>query len=244
MDNHTPLRSRLIAVLEHTYGYERRLAGELSEAERAAVGTLERWSPKDLIAHMTSWRKRLNERLDAALRDETPTNFGDTDELNAEAFEANRQRSWSDVVGEAETTFAQLVQYVEQFRDEDLADPNRYAWRKGDPLFLHVIGTAHLHPLTHITEFYRERNDWARAEEMHKANVSIVLDKLGEWPRMRGIALYDLACFYATAGRPDEALPLLREALPLHPRLVEWSKQDPDLDSLRDRPEYQALYAT
>src|SRR5215471_12146480 len=32
------------------------------------------------------------------------------------------------------------------------------------------------------------------------------------------------------------------EALPLIPSLVEWSKQDTDLDSLRDIPAFQALY--
>ena len=56
-------------------------------------------------------------------------------------------------------------------------------------------------------------------------------------------ALYNLACFYATTGQPDKALPLLPEALRLRPDLVEWSKEDSDLDTLRDMPAFQALYA-
>ena len=34
----------------------------------------------------------------------------------------------------------------------------------------------------------------------------------------------------------------LAEALRLNPDLIEWSKQDSDLDSIRDDPAYQALY--
>jgi hypothetical protein len=34
----------------------------------------------------------------------------------------------------------------------------------------------------------------------------------------------------------------VREALAVNPKLTEWSKEDADLVSLHDLPEYQALY--
>jgi hypothetical protein len=52
-------------------------------------------------------------------------------------------------------------------------------------------------------------------------------------PRQRAEATYNLGCFYATAGRPDEAVPLVREALAGAPDLREWAAQDPDLASIR-----------
>lgn len=45
------------------------------------------------------------------------------------------------------------------------------------------------------------------------------------------------------ALRQARAIEELRKSLQLSPQLVEWSKQDTDLDSLRDDPAYQALYA-
>ena len=57
-----------------------------------------------------------------------------------------------------------------------------------------------------------------------------------------GIADYDRACFYAKTGQKGQALALLPGALNMPPRLVDWSKEDPDLISLHAEPACQALY--
>lgn len=57
-----------------------------------------------------------------------------------------------------------------------------------------------------------------------------------------GLNLYNLACAYAVTGRADRALALLSEALRLDSDLVETSKHDPDLDTLRDDPAFQAIF--
>jgi TolB-like protein/Flp pilus assembly protein TadD len=53
---------------------------------------------------------------------------------------------------------------------------------------------------------------------------------------------YNVACLYALEGETDRAIACLRQALVdgffAHP---EWIKYDPDLDSLRDDPRFQAL---
>jgi hypothetical protein len=244
MDN-IPLKARLIDLLQHVRADEQALIAELSDADRAAAGTLEHWSAKDLVAHITAWRRRLAERLEAALRGETPQfiDTADLDEVNAATFEENSGRSWADVLAESERVFDRVVALLSQFTEGDLTDPNRYPWRKGDPLWWNVLGNSFFHPETHMIEHYRERNDIAGLERLSEGIAAAVQSKLGDSPRMRGLGLYNVACVYATTGKPEKALPLLREALPLHPRLFEWSKQDPDLDSLRDHPEYQALYA-
>ena len=43
-------------------------------------------------------------------------------------------------------------------------------------------------------------------------------------------------------GMKEEALSELTQALALTPQLVDWSKQDPDLNSLHDEPAFNALY--
>ena len=53
---------------------------------------------------------------------------------------------------------------------------------------------------------------------------------------------YNLACYYALAGETARAIETLRDALHLHPDLLGWSKEDTDLASLRDDPNYKALY--
>lgn len=53
---------------------------------------------------------------------------------------------------------------------------------------------------------------------------------------------YDLACYAARAGRPDDAFEHLRRASG-DPRVAEWAAGDGDLDSLRDDPRFAATFA-
>jgi uncharacterized Ntn-hydrolase superfamily protein len=52
---------------------------------------------------------------------------------------------------------------------------------------------------------------------------------------------YNLACYRALSGRSEEALELLRRSLPRDESLRVHARTDPDLESLRERPEYREL---
>jgi hypothetical protein len=69
-----------------------------------------------------------------------------------------------------------------------------------------------------------------------------VLMALDESPSWQGVAVYNLACFYALAGEKEQSISNLKEALRLNPALTDWSKQDPDFDSIREDSEYSAIY--
>lgn len=55
------------------------------------------------------------------------------------------------------------------------------------------------------------------------------------------LARYNLACSLARAGRPDEAIDSLSKAILLGYDDLAHLDVDPDLDSLRDLPEFRAL---
>lgn len=50
--------------------------------------------------------------------------------------------------------------------------------------------------------------------------------------------LYNLACFEALAGRTDDALEHLAEAVEGDPRTREWAQEDSDFDSIRADPRF------
>ena len=52
---------------------------------------------------------------------------------------------------------------------------------------------------------------------------------------------YNLACLDAVEGRREEALAELRTAIALRPESGEWARDDADLASLRDDPEFGRL---
>jgi tetratricopeptide (TPR) repeat protein len=58
------------------------------------------------------------------------------------------------------------------------------------------------------------------------------------------LARYNLACSLARAGRPDEAIDSLSRAILLGYDDLSHMETDPDLESLRDHPDFRALLDT
>jgi hypothetical protein len=77
------------------------------------------------------------------------------------------------------------------------------------------------------------RSDPARARE-------ILEDGLNRYPDS-GSLHYGVACLEALAGDLDEARASLRRAIKLRPELSRWAREDADLESLRDDPEFRSL---
>ncbi len=237
----TALKTRLLDVLQEAHTAAQGFVDNLTDLERAAAGTPQRWAAKDLVAHATFWIECQSQSLAAATRGENPPNLDDYEKLNQETFEARRHRSWADVNIDLNRAFEALVEKVHRLTEADLSNPDRFTWQKGRPIWIPLIGTAYLHPQAHFADFYLKRGDLQRATQIQET-VTRHMSQL-DGATGRGMALYNLACFYAAAGKPAKALELLPEALRLDPSLVEWSKQDPDLVPLHDEPAYKALYS-
>jgi adenylate cyclase len=56
-----------------------------------------------------------------------------------------------------------------------------------------------------------------------------------------GATLYNVACAYALAGLPDQALDTLEQTLGKAFTNLDWIMNDPDWAPLRDHPRYLAL---
>ena len=140
-----------------------------------------------------------------------------------------------------ETVFARLVAAVQALSEEELDDPARFEWTDGRALWWRVGMTAYYHVLDHVSDLYLERGeaDLAQAVQERMAEEMGTLDDSDRW---RGTVTYNLACFYALNGQTGPALERLRRAFRLNPGLIDWSKEDSDLDSLRELPEFHILY--
>ncbi len=85
---------------------------------------------------------------------------------------------------------------------------------------------------------------WYAAEPAYAAGdydeaIAIASQGLADAPD-HPVIHYQLACYHALAGRPDEAVAALRVAVDGDPRTRQWAAGDADLDSIRDRPDYPA----
>jgi tetratricopeptide (TPR) repeat protein len=83
---------------------------------------------------------------------------------------------------------------------------------------------------------------WLAAKPLLEAGrpeegIGVFLEALERHPGNPNV-LYNLACFEALAGRPDDALTHLRQATEADPRTREWAQADEDFDSIRDDPRF------
>jgi quercetin dioxygenase-like cupin family protein len=75
-----------------------------------------------------------------------------------------------------------------------------------------------------------------QTEEWDKA-IALLEEHLAETPDS-GVTSYNLACALARAGRRDEALARVREAVTMEDRFLELAQTDEDLASIRDDPSF------
>ncbi len=206
---------------------------ELSAAERDAFGTPERWSAKDHIAHMTFWRQRLVLKLTAVLRQEPQPVFAPYEQLNPQVFEQQRERPWSDILSESEQAYDDLTACIQQLSEEDLTAFHRFDWIPNQwPLYTSIMGFCYEHAQQHLALYYLDRADLPRATRIYKTWANRIVQT--EAPEaMKGMVLYNLACFYATHAQEAQASTTLPQALTLAPFLTEFSLTDPDLSTLR-----------
>ncbi len=113
---------------------------EIGEAHMTQPGVAGDWSIKDIVAHLTGWRRRTVARFQAALRHEPtppppwPSHLQTDDEINAWIYAANKDRPLSDVLEESRVVFQHLFDTLSAFPEAELLDPKRFDWLEGEPL--------------------------------------------------------------------------------------------------------------
>jgi rhodanese-related sulfurtransferase len=248
-----PIKSAVLELLRLTRAEERDLFASLSDAERAANGTPERWSAKDTLAHIANWKRLHAGKLATVARGETPPTWTEDaviDHVNAEHFAIFQTCSWDEVSQDGERNYEALVAAVGRLSERELTDPQAFPLTQGHALWGETLGNGCWHPFTHMTELSRERGDAARLARLDAAHLRAregmvaALEQAGTPRKVMAGDLYNLACMYALAGKPQQAASLLGEVVQLRPDLALHAKHDGDFASLAGDPVFQAIVAS
>jgi tetratricopeptide (TPR) repeat protein len=228
-----PFKPILLDLLHQAHRDQDAFLQELNTAERAAIGTPEYWSAKDHVAHMTFWRQRLVLRLQAIIQKVPQPESENFELLNPVIFEEQRYHPWPDILSESDHVYAELITLSAQLTEEDLTTFNRFAWNPNrEPLYTAFMGNWYEHTQQHLAQYYLDRHDLPRAIRTYEVWARRVVE--AEVPEvLKGIVLYNLACFYATHTQLEKASATLQQSLLLAPHLKEWSLSDLDLVVLR-----------
>lgn len=235
------LIEKLLVLLKLAYEEEQKLYARLDENERSSTGNLEQWSAKDIMAHIAAWKEYTVSDITAALRGKNPEVRGDLDRINAAIYEENRNKSWEDILTHLERVYKSSIECVRAVPHEKMIDPNTLPWQEGRPLWRIIGGNGYIHPVTHLAEYYFRRGDDNYAVELHEQAADLTAE-LTNSPDWSGIVKYNLACCYALSGQHKRAINELGESLKLNSDLTEWSREDPDLASIRRYVGYKSLY--
>jgi len=107
------------------------LLAEIGPAHMTQPEVAGGWSIKDIVAHLTGWRRRSVRRFQALLKHEPdfsppwPPELQEDDEINAWIYESNRDRPLAEVLNDERDVFQQLIETLDAFSEEELQNLRR-----------------------------------------------------------------------------------------------------------------------
>ncbi|HBY99336.1 MAG TPA: hypothetical protein DEP84_36265 [Chloroflexi bacterium] len=112
------------------------------------------WSVKDLVAHIGWWEQRITGLYTVLSRGELPGADNDmpVDALNARVYAENRDRSLAEVVRDERDAYQALLWLAESAPDDDLFNPDRFAWTEGEPFVRWIISNTYGHYDEHLPD--------------------------------------------------------------------------------------------
>jgi hypothetical protein len=130
------------------------ILNEIPQERMEEKGVETNWSVKDILAHITAWETKMTQVLGAMQtsdeRPDWPVGDEGVDALNATFYEANKNKPLAQVLTEFEASYPRALAATEAMSETDLFNPDRFAWRKGRPLWWMVAGNTFGHYWDHI----------------------------------------------------------------------------------------------
>ena len=170
---------------------------------------------------------------------EAPPGSNDDTDTNAVIYAKTKDRSVAEIKRDVDSSWSALRSAVEACSESDLTRPHPQLPQA--EVWESIPGMGG-HLGVHLMSWFLDTGDVGRAEVAARWSYGFECSLLPEGPKQADAA-YNLACFFARAGRVDEALPLLRQSTQVNAELAEWARKDTDLDGIRDDPRVKELLA-
>lgn len=127
-------KAQLLAEMNDEQAQWEALLSDIGEDHMTQPGVAGEWSVKDIVAHITAWRRRTVSRFQAALHHQPtptppwPSELQDDDQINAWFHAADRDRPLGDVLRESRAVYQQLYDTLAAFPESELRDPATFPW--------------------------------------------------------------------------------------------------------------------
>ena len=113
-------------MLEQARSQWEDVLAQLNEQRMLQPGIAGSWSVKDLIAHISWYEREMVPVIQQHVFTGSEWWERSTDERNESIYQQNRERPLQEVVQEGQSSYAELLQAVQDLSDEDLNDASRF----------------------------------------------------------------------------------------------------------------------
>jgi hypothetical protein len=135
-------REALIERIEGVRGRWRRLVADVGPDRSDVPGAMGDWTFKDVAAHLTAWRRRTVDRLEASARGEPepppawPAELGNAedDPINAWIHDQTTDRPASELLADADAVYDDFIAAIRALPLSAITEPGRYPWLEGEAL--------------------------------------------------------------------------------------------------------------
>jgi len=138
-------RERLLIAIE-----------QLPDEALLEPGVMDDWSVADILAHIAAWESEMVTGLMRIKQGKKPAKmleaFGDVEGYNARRYEENKGRDIERIFDDLQGVRVQLEQWLEEFSEKELSDPQRYEWSPGLSLAHIIKENSYGHDAEHLPD--------------------------------------------------------------------------------------------
>jgi len=160
------------------------LESHISPKMHDAKGEVDKWSAKDVFAHLTYWLDTFSYNIDAHTQSKTLINTDNYKELNREAWKLRNKLTWDKVRSDLDRAFTNIQTRVHSLTTEQLTDASSLSI-SDRPLVADYMYELIEHPMHHWMILYRK----ASAEEM----AVEMLERIQEEVSQKGLMRWSLS---------------------------------------------------
>jgi tetratricopeptide (TPR) repeat protein len=211
----------------------------LTNTQKKARGKLDAWSASDILNHIAFYNSHFINQIKAADKGERVLTADYYLILNDGIFIRNVEKDFEIARKEERESFEKGLAVLEKMDADELVDLEKYDFMNHNSTLDRALGTFGWHVSSHVSDFLIQNGELEKAIALQEA----LTEEYKRFPTWKGNAVYNLACFYSLQGMKEKALENLKIAFNERPTLIDWSRQDADMDPLRDDPGFQALTA-
>jgi hypothetical protein len=163
-------KSELVQMVKSKRRELENLIESIPPSRLTETGVENDWSVKDIMAHISRWEHMMCEwikDLQAGIIPDRPPPgqpWENLDQINASIFEENKQKPFSRVQAEFQSSYKSTLELIEITPERDLFEPGVFEWTKNNPLWYFIGGNTFWHYEEHIPSIRHRIEKWINSE--------------------------------------------------------------------------------